>query len=604
MTLRAPLGLAGLRRTHGCGELRPEHAGGRVTLFGWVQRRRDHGGLIFVDLRDRTGLVQLVFNPATGEAAFAEAGKLRSEYVVAVVGQVRPRARDRVNPNLATGEVEVFPDEVRILNPARTPPLPVEDRIDVDEAVRLRYRYLDLRRAPLQSNLLLRHRVAKAVRDFFDRQGFVEVETPFLTRSTPEGARDYLVPSRVHPGRFYALPQSPQLFKQILMVAGLERYFQIVRCFRDEDLRADRQPEFTQIDVELSFADAGDVLDLTEAMIVEVYRRVLGVSVERPFPRLAYREAMARFGTDKPDLRFGLELFDLTPLAAASGFRVFRRSAEEGGVVKGIRAPGLGGLSRKEMEAFDGVVRPFGAPGVLWLAVGTDGVRSPARQHLSDGEVQEILTRAGATAGDLVLIVAGAADVVHASLGALRLEVARRLGLTERTATNGSGALRFCWVVEFPLLEYSAEEGRWVAVHHPFTAPLDEDEAFLESDPARVRAKAYDLVLNGVELGGGSVRIHRRDLQERVFKVLGLEETEAAAKFGFLLEAFEYGTPPHAGIALGLDRLVMMMAGAASLRDVIAFPKTASATDLLTGAPAEVSPAQLRELRLKLSDGR
>ncbi len=575
-----------------CGELSSGQIGKTVTLNGWVQRRRDHGGLIFIDLRDRSGIVQIVVN-SRDSAIFAVAEQVRGEYVLTVEGRVVARSAETVNLKLATGEVEVLAEKLEIFNKAKTPPFYLEDGVDVDENVRLKYRYLDLRRPEMLAGLTLRHRICKLTRDFLDSEGFLEAETPMLTRSTPEGARDYLVPSRVSPGAFYALPQSPQLFKQLLMVAGVERYFQIARCFRDEDLRADRQPEFTQIDIELSFCDREMILGLMEKMIAAVFAGTLGEEISVPFPRLSYREAMERFGSDKPDTRFGMELKDLSETVAESGFNVFRSSLSAGGVVKGINAAGCGHYSRKDIEDLTAYAAQFGARGLAWFIIDEDGVRSPIAKFFTAAQLAEIVDRLGGRPGDLLLFVADKPETAHAALGALRLHLAARLGLTAGKKWH------FVWVIDFPLLEYDRERQRFVACHHPFTAPRDEDLAKLAEDPGAVRAVAYDLVLNGVEIGGGSIRIHRREVQEQMFKQLGFTPEEAREQFGFLLEAFEYGTPPHGGIAFGLDRLVMLMAGRQSIRDCLAFPKTASGSCLLTGAPAPVSERQLEELQIR-----
>ena len=579
-------------RTAGCGELHAADAGREVILNGWVARRRDHGGLVFIDLRDRGGYVQVVFTPDQAGQAFGLAESLRSEYVAAVAGRVRLRPEGTENPEMDTGEVEVVATSLTILNEAKTPPIYISDKTNVDETVRLRYRYLDLRRPEMQKQLIVRHRAARIIRGYLDRNGFLEIETPMLTRSTPEGARDFLVPSRINPGRFYALPQSPQLFKQLLMVAGMERYYQIVRCFRDEDLRADRQPEFTQIDVEISFPDRDLILGLMEKMVAEVYKEIKGAELALPFPRLSYDEAMRRYGSDKPDIRFGLELMDLTDLLRHSGFKVFARAVENGGAIKAIKIPGCGGYSRRELDELAPLAAAYGAGGLAYFLLTREGIKSPVAKFLTEAEIGGLISAAGMAEGDLLLAVADKPAVVAAALGGLRLEYGRRLNLIDEKQDA------FLWVLDFPLLEYDEKEGRYVAVHHPFTSPREEDLSMLETEPERVRANAYDLVQNGVELGGGSIRIHRRDIQERMFKALGFSQEEAEEKFGFLLEAFEYGTPPHGGIAFGLDRMIMLLTGAGSIRDVIAFPKTASATCLMTGAPGNVSPGQLQELHI------
>ncbi len=567
-----------------CGTLRAADIGREVELVGWVRRRRDLGGLVFVDLRDRTGIVQLVFE----SEMLSEGERLSAEDVIRVRGRVRPRAEGQANPELATGEIEVRVTGMELLAEAETPPFVIEDGVAASEELRLRYRYLDLRRPEMTKNLLLRHRVVLETRRYFDEMGFVEVETPILTRSTPEGARDFLVPSRLARGRFYALPQSPQLFKQLLQVAGLGRYVQIARCFRDEDLRADRQPEFTQIDVEASFVEEEDILELVEGLLRRVFP-LGGIEPPARFPRIAYREAMERYGSDRPDTRFGLELVELGHLAGGCGFRVLEAAAAEGRV-KGVVLPGGADLSRRQLDGLAEVVRPYGAGGVLWMKRTADGVASPARKALGEDGVRRFLDAAGAGEGDLLLIVAGPEGVVLPALGALRLHLARERGLIPE------GRHAFLWVTDFPLLEWSAEDGRWYAVHHPFTAPRAEDLDRLESDPGSVRARAYDVVVDGVELGGGSIRIHDPRVQTRVFAALGIGEEEARARFGFLLEAFRYGVPPHGGIALGLDRMVALLAGRESIRDVIAFPKTTSGTCLMTGAPAAVDDEQLEEL--------
>ena len=586
-------------KTHHCGDLRLAQTGQIVTVAGWVHRRRDHGALIFLDLRDRSGLVQVACDAQKSPAAHTVLSAVRSEYVVRITGCVRARPAGLANPNLPTGEIEVVAEDAAVLNEARTPPFYINEDAAIDEALRLKYRYLDLRRLPVQQNIVLRHRVVKHIRDYFDRQGFVEVETPMLIKTTPEGARDYVVPSRVHPGHFYALPQSPQQLKQLLMVAGFERYFQIARCFRDEDLRADRQPEFTQLDMEMSFVDRADIMAMIEPLYTELVEHFSDRPIlTRPFPVLTYAEAMAKYGSDKPDLRFGMELVGLSDIVADSEFQVFAAALAKGGQVKALVAPGCAGYSRKQLDELSEIAKRFGAQGLASIVRQPDcSARSSIAKFLSAEALAATFERTGAAAGDLVLIVASAdRNIVARSLGELRLALGQRLGLA-RTDFHA-----LCWVVEFPLLEWNAEEARWTAMHHPFTSAMDEDWPLLETDPGRVRAKAYDLVMDGWEVGGGSIRIHRRERQQAMFRALGIGPAEAEEKFGHLLEAFEYGAPPHGGIATGIDRTVAILAGTPSIREVIAFPKTASATDLMFRSPSEITEAQLRELHLRIED--
>ena len=584
--------ILGMRTRYG-GELRASDIGSDVVLCGWVNTRRDHGGVVFVDLRDHSGLVQVVFKPEVDAQAHAAADALRSEYVIAVSGRVEHREAGNVNPKLPTGEVEVLVRGLEILNPSLPPVFDLDG--EADERLRLKYRYLELRRPAMQQNLRLRSQAARTVRDYLATRGFVEVETPVLTRSTPEGARDYLVPSRVNLGRFYALPQSPQLFKQLLMVGGLDRYYQIVKCFRDEDLRGNRQPEFTQVDIEMAFIGREDVMTLIDGLFARLWGELLGVDVRLPIARMSYRQAMDEYGSDAPDLRFGLKLVQLSDLVRGSGFQVFAQAVEHGGEVKAIRVPGGGTLSRKDLDELTEFVRIYGAKGMAWVKRQSDGWQSPIAKYFTPEQQAAMEQRLELQPGDLAVFCADSADVVADSLGNLRKELARRLGLVD------SQDFRFVWVTDFPLFEYDKEAKRLAAKHHPFTSPVLEDlEAHEQSDPLRIRAQAYDIVLNGVELGGGSIRIHRKDLQARMFKLLGLSEAETQEKFGFLLEAFQYGAPPHGGIALGFDRIIMFMVDTLSIRDVIAFPKTQKATDLMVDAPSTVSEEQLRELGIRL----
>ncbi len=586
--------LKGMKRTHVCGALRKSDVDAEVSLAGWVSRRRDHGGLIFVDMRDRSGLVQVVFDAAAmGEEAFHKAETMRSEFVIGVRGKIRARSEDTINPNMETGEIEVVATELRILNKAKTPPFYIQDGVDVDEMVRLKYRYMDLRRPEMQKNIMLRHRVTMIMRDYLDKHGFLEIETPMLCKSTPEGARDFLVPSRLNPGCFYALPQSPQIFKQLLMVSGFEKYFQIVRCFRDEDLRADRQPEFTQLDIETSFLDQEDILTLMEGLIKDIFETTLDVKVETPFRRMEWDEAMERYGSDKPDLRFDMELMDISEYVKGSDFKVFSSVLENGGQVKVINVEGYANIPRRELDGLVQYVQGYGAKGLAWIQYAEEGIKSPFKKFYSDETFEEIKKATGAKTGDLLLVIADKPLVVAQALGELRLEMARRRGLID------PDKLCFLWIVDFPMFEYVEEDKRWKAMHHPFTAPREEDVQYLKSEPGRVKAVAYDMVLNGVEIGGGSLRIYNSELQAKVFEAIGLTDEEARAKFGFMMDAFEYGTPPHGGIAFGLDRLIMLMAKRKSIRDVIAFPKTQSASDVMSHAPSEVDDKQLRELSIR-----
>ena len=587
--------MKGLKRTHRCGELSAANIGETVTVMGWVQKQRNKGGIIFVDLRDRAGILQVIFEESDcGEENFAKAEKLRSEFVVAVVGRVEKRAA-AANENLSTGEIEVRAEQVRILSEAETPPFPIEAETKTKDELRLKYRYLDLRRPNLQKNLMLRSRITTTIRSHLTGEGFLEIETPMLTKSTPEGARDYLVPSRVHPGSFYALPQSPQIFKQLLMCSGYDRYFQIARCFRDEDLRADRQPEFTQVDMELSFVDVDDVIDATERMVAKVCKEAIGLDVELPIKRMTWQEAMDRFGSDKPDTRFGMELTDVSSVVADCGFGVFTSALQNGGSVRGINVKGEAEMPRKKIDALVEFAKGYGAKGLAYLSVQPDGTyKSSFAKFMTEEELHALVAAMGGEKGDLLLFAADKNKIVYNVLGALRIEVAKQLDLIDNNKFN------FLWVTEFPLLEWSDEENRFVAMHHPFTMPMDEDLAMLDTDPGKVRAKAYDIVLNGVELGGGSVRIFQPEVQEKMFEVLGFTKEAAYDRFGFLINAFKYGVPPHAGLAIGLDRFVMLLVKADSIREVIAFPKVKDASCLMTEAPNVVDEAQLKELQIAL----
>ncbi len=585
--------MQGLKRTHRCAELSAANLGETVTIMGWVQKNRNKGGLVFVDVRDRSGIIQVVFEEGKSDARLIEkAAKLRAEFVVAVVGRVEKRS-GAVNENLATGEIEVIPKQLRILAESETPPFPIEENSRTKEELRLKYRYLDLRRPDLQRNLMMRSQVATLTRQFLAEEGFCEIETPVLIASTPEGARDYRVPSRIHQGRFYALPQSPQLFKQLLMCSGYDRYFQIAKCFRDEDLRADRQPEFTQIDMELSFVDVDDVIEINERLLQKLFKEVLGIEVELPIPRMTWQEAMDRFGSDKPDIRFGMELCDVTEVVKGCEFAVFQNAIENGGSVRGINAKGQGGMPRKKIDKLVSFAKDYGAKGLAYVAVQEDGtVKSSFSKFMKEEEMSDLIDAMGGEKGDLLLFAADKNTVVWDVLGALRLELARQMELTDKNE------YKFLWVTEFPLLEWSEEQNRYMAKHHPFTMPMEEDLKLIDSDPGHVRAKAYDIVLNGNEIGGGSVRIFDPEIQSKMFEVLGFTQEQAQEQFGFLLTAFRYGVPPHAGLAYGLDRLVMLMAKEESIRDVIAFPKVKDASDLMTEAPTTVEKKQLEELGL------
>lgn len=588
--------MQGLKRTHRCTEVTEQNIDDKVTVMGWVQKRRDLGGVIFIDLRDRSGLLQVVFDQSTiGDEGFAKAEKLRSEYVIAVEGLVEKRDEETINNNLKTGTIEVRANDFRILSEAETPPFQIEENSNVKEELRLKYRYLDLRRPDLQKNMMLRHKVSSITRNYLSDEGFLEIETPMLTKSTPEGARDYLVPSRVHPGNFYALPQSPQIFKQILMLSGYDRYFQIVKCFRDEDLRADRQPEFTQIDMELAFVDVDDVISVNEKLLQKMFKESVGVDIELPIERITYKDAMDRFGSDKPDMRFGIELVDLSEIVKDCDFKVFSGAVANGGSVRGINAKGCGNFPRRQIDALGEFAVSCGAKGMAWIVINEDGTyKSAITKFLSDEVVKGMVEKMNGEPGDLLLFCADKNDIVYNTLGSLRLEIADRLELTKKEG------FKFVWVTEFPLLEYAPEQKRYVAKHHPFTMPMEEDLHLLETDPSKVRAKAYDIVLNGNEIGGGSIRIYQKEVQEKMFEALGFTKEEAYERFGFLLNAFKYGVPPHGGLAYGLDRIVMLMTGSDSIRDVIAFPKVKDASCPMTDAPGEVEEKQLDELSLKV----
>ncbi|MGA1868592.1 MAG: aspartate--tRNA ligase [bacterium] len=588
--------LGSWKRTCSCNSLTERDSGREIVLMGWVNSRRDHGSLIFIDLRDREGITQIVFQPEENKLCHQKAHQLRTEYVISIKGKVRVRPDGMKNPNRPTGGIEVVAEEMKILNTSKTTPFLIEDDIDTSEDLRLRYRYLDLRRPVMQKSLLLRHRVSQKIRSFLDKKGFMEIETPVLTKSTPEGARDYLVPSRIFPGSFYALPQSPQLFKQILMIAGFDRYFQIVKCFRDEDLRADRQPEFTQIDMEMSFVDCESVMKTVEEMVKEIFSAEKNIFFKEDFPIITYKESIERFGVDAPDMRFDMELVDVSDIAAESEFQVFIHAVKNGGKVKAIRATSGAQMSRKQIDELAEVIKVFGAKGLAWMKIEQGGISSPIKKFFIQSQLEKLSERMKAVSGDIIFFIADKPEVVAESLGRLRVYIASQLGIIPEDT------YQFVWVTEFPLFEYDCDQGRFVAMHHPFTAPMDEDLVLLESEPDKVRAKAYDLVLNGQEIGGGSIRIHRADIQRRMFQSLGISDEDARDKFGFLIEALEYGAPPHGGIALGYDRLMAILAGIPAIRDVIAFPKTLKASCLMTGAPCAISPVQLKELGLTCTD--
>ncbi|MEA1968272.1 MAG: aspartate--tRNA ligase [Thermodesulfobacteriota bacterium] len=587
--------LKDMRRTHTCGQLRDADVDQEVVLMGWVQKRRDHGGVIFIDLRDRGGITQIVFNPEIAAKVHGKAQDIRSEYVLGIKGKVAKRPGDMLNPSMATGAIEILVDELKIFSIAKTPAFQIEDRVEASESVRLKHRHLDLRRPKLQNNILARHRASMAIRNYLNDNGFIDIETPFLTKSTPEGARDYLVPSRVSQGEFYALPQSPQLFKQLLMISGFDRYYQIVRCFRDEDLRADRQPEFTQIDMEMSFVDENEIIEISEGLIKEVFKQVKGIDLEPPFERLEYDEAISRFGVDRPDMRFALELCDISDIVKDAGFKVFASVVKKGGLVKAINAKGCAGFTRKEIDQLTDFTAVYQAKGLAWIKVKEDGWQSPIAKFFTDKEKKDLAQRLDMEVGDIIFFVADTPAITNEALGQLRNELAKRLKLIDKNV------YKFVWVTHFPLLEYDETEKRYQALHHPFTAPVNTDIEKLDTAPLEVKSRAYDMVLNGTEIGGGSIRIHSSELQEKVLKTLGIGKEEANEKFGFLLDALSSGTPPHGGLAFGLDRLVMLLCQEDSIRNVIAFPKTQKATCLLTGAPSQTSSAQLQELAIKIA---